>query len=104
MRLLKCSLAVAILGSLSALGAAREPALELINNQPFPIYMPVEVRQFRLGDGHWVTSDKEPAQSIGSNVVFIARVAGSTTKRVSFRPGPSKTKAALALRAKETGI
>ena len=104
MRLSNQLLALAALCSLSAFGAEPQPVLEVINNQPFPIRMPVEARQFPLGAGNWLTGDKEPVQQEGSNLVFVARIDAANNKRISFRQGSIEGKAALTIRGTENGL
>src|SRR5690349_16490885 len=63
-------------------------ALTLVNNQPFPIRMPLQVRQFPLPIGTWETSNGELVQADGNDVVLIASVEAGSEKQLTFRKKP----------------
>ncbi|MFN2453330.1 MAG: hypothetical protein ABR577_03840 [Pyrinomonadaceae bacterium] len=85
----RCSCALLIvLCAISNLAADRRsapPVVELINNQPFRVRMPLRIFGQKLGAGAWETSDGRPVQQAGSDAVFIAELDASTSKRFIFR-------------------
>src|SRR5881394_2416512 len=78
---------VLLLISSSALAT---PTVELVNNQPFPISLPIELRSFYPGDGKWQTADAHPVQQFGSNLILVANLPASSRSRLNFSPVESK--------------
>src|SRR5437588_6135650 len=101
---LKLSLPIAALWTSMATAADSASTIELINNQPFPIRMPIEVRQFHLPNADFVTSDHQGVQPVGSNLVLIARVASGSERHLALSAGKFPIKPALALQPAQDGI
>ncbi len=74
------------LATISSGQSSRTPGIvELINNQPFPVRMPLRVRGYNLGQGAWAIADRQPVQQTGSDVVFVADVNASSSRRFAFQ-------------------
>src|SRR4051794_25799014 len=61
-------------------------SIHLINNQPFPIRLPVEVRDFSL-------PAKSSMQPDGSNLVLIADLQALSTRTLNLEQGEIRTAA-----------
>src|SRR3954468_19708204 len=94
----KLSLLIAALCASKAPAADSAPTFELINNQPFPIRMPMEIRHFDLPNTTFVTSDHRPVQPLGSNLMFIAEAGAMAERRLTLSAGSFQAKPALTLR------
>lgn len=81
-------MAVFISCLMSVATASRAPIMvELINNQPFPLRMPVRLRDVNPGGGAWSTTANRPVQQENDDLIFIADVAPFAHERFSLRPG-----------------
>ena len=80
--------------------------VELINNQPFPLRMPMRVPAPRLTEGAWRTNESAPVQREGDAATFIVNVPASGTKSLRIEPrGAGGTKArALEVRPAADGV
>ncbi len=76
---------LAVLRCSVCLISAASPSLELINNQPFAIRLPIEIRDLSLGEGDWETSRGQAVQQSGSNVVLIADLPPDGREQFHFR-------------------
>ncbi|MBA3631820.1 MAG: hypothetical protein H0W58_03250 [Acidobacteria bacterium] len=61
--------------------------IELVNNQPFPVRMPIAVKNGNLNGGTWKTSDGKAAQKDGDSLVFIADLPASSTQNFKLQNG-----------------
>ncbi|MEP6911719.1 MAG: hypothetical protein ABI923_03130, partial [bacterium] len=60
----------------------------IVNNQPFRVRMPIQIRGHKLGAGSWSIGKggrQTPVQQVGNDAVFIASLEASSTERLSFR-------------------
>ncbi len=79
--------------------------VEVGNNQPFRVRMPLRVRDMKLGAGAWTTDAGQPVQQDGSDAVLIADVNASSSARMRLEQKQSKTPAArLTLRPEANGV
>jgi hypothetical protein len=80
------------------------PSLELENNQPFRINMPIEVRGVPLPAGDWITIEKQPVQKRGSNIVLIANINAGGRKTISIQPGTVAENKIIHLRQEQNSL
>src|SRR3954451_11458685 len=99
-----CCLLSAVFASITSFAVDELPRIELVNNQPFSIRMPLEVIQTSLGEDNWRTSNGQNIQSNGSNVIFIASVESKSRQSISLQPGTSPAKPALVVSAVTNGV
>lgn len=66
--------------------------LEINNNQPFPVKMPLAVRMRNEQGGNLRTSDGKAIQQDGDKIVFIADLPASSSKTLKFQNGTSSQK------------
>jgi hypothetical protein len=71
-----CTTLVLALSIASLITPATAQQIDVVNNQPFPIHMPLVVRGVRLADG------ATAAQQVGDDAVVIVNAEPSTTSRV----------------------
>src|SRR5215831_11994999 len=95
---------LALVPTVLAVADETPPTLKLVNNQPFPIQMPVQVRQFPLPSRSWLTGDGQPIQGFGADAVLIATVKASTQKQITLQKGTYDKQAALKVSPAENGL
>src|ERR1051325_6676606 len=88
MRVLK-RLTVPVIVWLCLAHFALSQSIHLTNNQPFPIRLPIEIRDFYLKPAQW-TAEGQPAQLDGSNLVLIADLQGSSHAVLNLREGENR--------------
>src|SRR4051794_15105810 len=97
-------LTLPLIVSFLATGACVSQTIELVNNQPFSIRLPVEVRNFPLPAGQWLAGDL-PIQTDNSNIVLIAQVEAASHKELELHQAAAEPKArSLLLQASEIGV
>ncbi|MDQ6632369.1 MAG: hypothetical protein M3Y82_11555 [Verrucomicrobiota bacterium] len=82
--------------------AAPKLSIHLINNQEYPIRLPVTIRDVRLPAAG--SMDDQPVQQDGSNIVFVADVSAKSEKEISFSAAESTSRKILSVAAVENGI
>lgn len=87
----------------AACSFAASPIVVLENNQPFPIRMPVTVRGLTLDAGQNMANG-QPAQIVGSNVVFIANLAASSREEIKFKSAKFEAHSLLVVAPATNGI
>ena len=59
--------------------------VNIINNQPFAVRMPMRIRNANLGGENWQTSKGQPAQKDGEDLIFIADLAAASSQKLAFQ-------------------
>ncbi|MBA4185856.1 MAG: hypothetical protein H0X49_17900, partial [Acidobacteria bacterium] len=79
--------------------------IELVNNQPFAVRIPVRIRATNLQGETWRTSSGQPVQADGDDAIFIADVAASSRQNFSLQSGSAKvTQKLFVLNPIENGV
>src|SRR5579862_7232038 len=78
-------------------------AVVLENNQPFPIHMPVRVRNVTPAEKSEITPLTSCVQRLGDDAVFIADVPANTHKTASFTRG-TVSEPSLSIRPASNGV
>ncbi len=74
-----------------AISAATETVkIGLVNNQPFPVRMPIAVKGGNLNGETWKTFDGKTVQRDGDSLVFIADLPASSRQNFSLQNGSIK--------------
>ena len=73
---------------------AGRPRVEIVNNQPFDIQMPVSVPLRGAAGGPWRTGEGVVAQPDGDEAVFVARVPAASSRTYTLDPGGGGREAA----------
>lgn len=82
--------------------AAPKLSVRLINNQEYPIRLPITIRDVRLPAAG--SLDAQPVQQDGSNIVFIADVSAKGEKEILFSAAESTSRKILSVAAVSNGI
>src|SRR4051812_28090648 len=81
-----------LMGLVFPVGAwAAELGVEIVNNQPFDIWMPIRLRGVTLEAGAQITSEQTAVQQSGDDVIMIADVPASKTKVTKIVDGTLPT-------------
>src|ERR1051325_7483094 len=95
-------MALAVL-STAAVSVLAAPSLHLENNQPFPIQMPVTIRDSGLGDGEW-TANGRAVQTAGANATLVIDLARGAQQDITFKQGKTVKAGAFALKRAPDGV
>ena len=68
--------------------------IELVNNQPFPVRMPIAVKSGNLKGETWKTLSGKAVQKDGDDLIFIADLPASSAQNFKLQ-NDSPTKTAL---------
>ena len=90
---------------LTALIAASRPAFGIVleNNQPFPIHMPVRVRNLSPAEKSRITPLTPSAQRLGDDAIFIADVPANARKTISLSGGTA-SEPSVSVRPASNGV
>src|ERR1700722_17359780 len=90
---------------LTALIAASRPAFGIVleNNQPFPIHMPVRMRNLTAAEKSQITPLTSSAQLLGDDAIFIANVSANAHQTISFAGG-TVSEQLLSIRPASNGV
>lgn len=61
--------------------------IELINNQMFPVRMPIAIKSENLNGENWKTAEGKAAQKDGNSLVFIADLPASSIQNFQLKNG-----------------
>lgn len=106
-RFLLVFLTIALLPAQSVMAVSPQAVeIELVNNQSFPVRMPVAVKSGNLNDANWKTAGGRAAQKDGGNLVFVADLPASKAQSFTLQKSSSfKTANKLfALNQVENGV
>lgn len=78
--------------------------IEVVNNQPFAVRMPVAVKSGNLKGETWKMSDGKAVQKNGGNLIFIADLSASSAQNFKLERGEGKAKKNLLLKPIADGI
>ena len=79
--------------------------IEVVNNQSFPVRMPIAVKSGNLNGETWKTSDDKAVQKDGDSLVFIADLPASSHQNFSLQNGSIKgTQKLFILNQVENGV
>ncbi len=96
-------LSTIILLTLYTLTAAAQ-TVEVTNNQPFPVRMPLEIRAVNLPNKNLRTAEGKPVQTDGEKMIFIGDLPASAAKKIRIQNGSAKTAKTLVVSPTENGI
>src|SRR4051812_44223049 len=77
-------LVVAIFLASNFAGESFAQTIEVRNNQPFAVKMPLTVKAVNLQGESWKTTDGKTAQRDGEQLTFVADLPPSTAKTFTF--------------------
>ncbi len=66
-------------------GSPQTVKIELVNNQSFPVRMPITVKSGNLNGETWRTSDGKAAQKDGDSLVFVADLPASSAQNFKLQ-------------------
>lgn len=99
---------IILLTTIFAAEKARSQTIEVKNNQPFAVRMPLAIRAANLQGETWKTNGGggKWAQKDGEQLVFVADLPASAGKSFTFKPAQSanKTNKLVTLKPVENGI
>lgn len=69
--------------------------LQIVNNQPFAVRMPMRVQNVDLQGSNWRTSNNKPVQADGDGMIFIADAAASSSQNLRLQNSAARPLAKL---------
>lgn len=73
--------------------------IEIVNNQPFAVKMPIAVKSGNLKGENWQTSDGKAVQKDGDEMVFVADLPASNSQNLQLKGGKANnSKGAITLK------
>ena len=104
MRPLLVLIAPLLLPCLRATSAEPAVTLSLTNNQPFPLRIPIEIRNAGADATFWLSADSHAAQTDGTNLIMVADLPAGANQQLQFHPGSSRTNSELRLAPVTNGV
>lgn len=78
--------------------------IEIVNNQPFQVRMPIYLKGLNLKENDWRISKNTNIQQAGDETVFVADINKSATQTFALEKGKADIKSQLALKPSQNGV